>query len=121
MTNGYGPKQREGDFYEINRDEPVNLFSMGGLTQSGDIVDYDKSTGIVTLGNCIQKVYHSDGTSEFAESVYPLEVDTSVINFRTLTTREDRLGRIVQYNQDLEKGNGNNGKSKNEKKGESKD
>jgi len=102
----FGLDQRKGDFYETNRGNAVNLFSRGGLTQSGDIVGYDKIAGIVILGSCIQRIYSSDGTSEFMEGPYPFGVNTSAIDFRVRTTREDRLGRMVKYNQDLEKENG---------------
>ena len=93
-------KTRKLDFYERNLGKAVNLFSERA-TFSGDISDYDRDRGVVVLINNIQRRYFLDGNSCFVESSGETEIDVHIINMRENSTREDRLGRIANYNRDL--------------------
>ena len=68
---------------------------------SGDLIRYNPEKGVGVLTNFINRVYEKDGSSEFKEDKHEFEFNTHLINPRIVTTREDRLGRIVQYNEDL--------------------
>ncbi len=96
-----GPKQREENFYEKNKGRAVNLLTEKGVTTSGNIGGYDKDTGMVTLINSIERVYERDGSSRFVEHPTEIEMHTSLFFKKFVTTRKDRLGRIVKYNVDL--------------------
>lgn len=97
-----GATQRKKDFYERNKGNPVNLFTRTS-TLSGDVGEYDRDLGILRLENTIQRIYNSDGTSEFVEVPEDFEIDVGIVNARVVSTREDRLGRIIKYNEDLVK------------------
>lgn len=100
---GFGAQNEESkDFYIRNIGIPVNLFTANGTTYSGDLARYDPDRGLVVLANSIQRVYSRDGTSSFVESEFPFIIKESSIVSQTRTTREDRLGRIANYNKDLE-------------------
>lgn len=103
-----GANIRQPDFYERHQGEAVNLFMKEG-TLSGDISGYDRDLGIVRLRDSIQRVYNPDGTSQFVEFSGDFEFDAGIVHLRAESTREDRLGRIVKYNQDLEKEDAANG------------
>ena len=83
----------------------INEITIGELgekvTLSGDIQNYSHEKGIVKLINYIKREYNLDGTSQFVESQKEFEFDVILINIREATTSEDRLGRIVKYNEDL--------------------
>ena len=100
MENNLKPNQREKDFYEKNLGNAVNLYGEK-VTLSGDIQNYSHEKGIVKLINYIKREYNLDGTSQFVESQKEFEFDVILINIREATTSEDRLGRIVKYNEDL--------------------
>lgn len=101
MENNSKPRERQQDFYERNFEKSVNLYTEKGTTLSGDIANYDREKGRVILTNHIKREYNPDGTSQFVESQKEFEFDVILINIREATTREDRLGRIVKYNEDL--------------------
>ena len=94
-------EERRRDFYERNaKGEAVNLFTRG-FTLSGDLVYYDRNKHIAILTNSIQRVYNPDGTSQFVEFPGEFEFDTHIVHGRMVTTRGGRLGRIIEYNRDL--------------------
>ena len=103
MAFGFGidRERKPEDFYKRNMEEPVNLFTRG-VTLSGDLFYYDQDKGIAILKNSIQRIYNSDGTSQFVEAPEEVEFDTCIVHTRAVATREDRLGRIAKYNQNLQ-------------------
>lgn len=102
MTIGFEAKLTNGEreFYKKNIGNAVNLFGVN-LTMSRDLVDYNHSDGKVTIKNFIERKYNEDGSSQFWENPQEIEIDTYAILSRTSTTKNDRLGRIENYNRDL--------------------
>ena len=94
------PRQREPNFYERNRGRAVNLYG-GVRTWSGDIVRYDEAEKMVILTKYIKRSYSADGTSTYIESPTEMELEIRLVGERELADREDRLGRIIQYNRNL--------------------
>jgi hypothetical protein len=93
-------KKRKSNFYQRNIGNAVNLFGRG-ITFSGDLVCYNESQNMVVLKNYIERRYFPDGTSKFWENSGELEFNVSRELNKSVTTRGDRLGRILNYNQDL--------------------
>ena len=94
-------KKKERDFYSRNQEKPVDLFTQGGSTISGDLVEYNEIRGQVILKNYIKRTYKEDGSSIFTEEPSITEISGSLIGQKIESSREERLGRIVKYNFDL--------------------
>ena len=61
----------------------------------------DESKGIVMLKNYLERRYNPDGTSYFWESPEEFEFNIISVRGKEISTKEDRLDRIVNYNRDL--------------------
>jgi len=96
----FGMKPREKGFYEENIGNAVNLFGVGE-TLSGDLVSFNRREGTIKLTNYIERVYNPDGNSQYIENPEEIEIEIRLIQFSLKTTREDRLGRIAKYTQNL--------------------
>ena len=99
--NMFEVTDKEIDFYERNIGNAVNLFTERS-TFSGDIVRYDSRGRMVVLTNCITQIYNPDGSSQFEESPEKYELDIPMIKSCAKSSKEDRLGRIVKYNLELQ-------------------
>src|SRR3989344_3182790 len=95
------PQQRELNFYERNNGKAVNLEG-DKKTWSGDIASFDAEGRMVILRNYINRKYSLDGSSRFIEDPTEYELDIRLIGGKGITTREDRLGRIIKYNRELD-------------------
>jgi len=100
ITEPFGIANGTKTFWQKNIGEPVNLYTQS-TTYSGDLESYDSPQGLIELKNYIMRRYKEDGSSEFIECQDVLEVESSIVKVKEKTTREDRLGRIAKYNQDL--------------------
>ncbi len=92
--------EEEKNFYTENVGKAVNLFG-DGTTFSGDLICIDLLKGKIVLRNFVERKYSPDGTSCFWENPGEFELDIQKSWGRSTTTKEDRLGRIVNYNRDL--------------------
>ena len=99
MAKPFSMTPRELNFYERNIGNAVNLFTKDGMTHSGDIKFYDTDNRIVVLTNYIDRKYKLNGSVKIIESPERLELEISIIAGKQVTTKEDRSGRIVNYNQ----------------------
>lgn len=103
MTNKFGISNKKQNWFEKNKGKPVNLLMMHPpRTESGDIVDYNPEENEVILTNYIKrKYYEEEGNSQYVESDGELRIQKSNIESYELTTKEDRKGRIKNYNLEL--------------------
>ena len=102
MTAGFerNLNDEERNFYKKNIKNAVNL-QKNNITLSGDLSFFYELEGIGILKNYVEREYNEDGTSLFWENPGEFEFNVLEIWGKCTTTREDRIGRIKKYNEEL--------------------
>lgn len=101
---GLRDKHRTPNFFRDNIGENVNLYGTSpATTYSGKLIHYDHDRQLITLNPYVNIVYDSEGKMQYQEICRNFEIPVEIIGARERTTQEDRIGRLLKYNKDLDK------------------
>lgn len=94
--------QKAPHFFKENINHNVNLYGTNPVTTySGVLRHYDHYRQIVVLNPYLGMIYDEHGKVKWAEMSSNFELPLEIIGARERTTSEDRLGRLIRLNRNL--------------------